>query len=154
MELDPRLNAFRPDLADARLREKVKADRYAEGISMQIAAPLASLRRQPRSDSRQVTQGLMGERITVFENRGGWAWGRLERDFYVGYVAAEALTEHLSQPTHRVAVPATLAYPQADVKSQPAEFVPLNAQVAVTGSEGKFARLADGRFLHAAHLKP
>jgi cell wall-associated NlpC family hydrolase len=153
-ELDPRLHAFRPDLADRRLESLVKAERYADGTLMQIAAPLAALHRQPRFDAMQVTQALMGERLRVFENREDWAWGRLERDGYVGYLAAEALSEELTAPTHRVAVPASFAYPASDLKSQPAVMLPMNAMLAVAGGDEKFAHLADGRFVFARHLKP
>ncbi len=153
-ELDPRLNAFRPNLADRRLQSRVKAERYADGTLMQIAAPLASVHRQPRFDAMQVSQALMGEKLRVFESREGWAWGRLERDGYVGYVASDALSERLTEPTHRIAVPATFAYPAPDLKSQPAVMLPMNAMVAVTGGDEKYARLANGRFIFARHLKP
>jgi cell wall-associated NlpC family hydrolase len=152
-EPDPRLHAFRPDLADRRLQSQVKAKRYADGTMMEVAAPLAGIHRQPRFDAPQVTQALMGEKFRVFESREGWAWGRLERDGYVGYVAAEALSDELTEPTHRVAVPATFAYPAPDLKSQPAVMLPMNAMMAVTGGDKKYA-LAGGRFVFARHLKP
>jgi len=153
-ELDPRLHAFRPDLADRRLQRLVKAERYADGALMQIAAPLASLRRQPRFDAMQVTQVLMGETMRIFENREGWAWGRLERDGYVGYLAADALSAEPTAPTHRVAVPASFAYPAPDLKSQPAMMLPMNAMLTIAGGDEEFTRLADGRFVFARHLKP
>ncbi|MGQ0486072.1 MAG: C40 family peptidase [Hyphomicrobiales bacterium] len=153
-ELDPRLHAFRPDLADRRLKSQVKAERYADGTMMEIAAPLASIHRQPRFDAMQVTQALMGEKLRVFESREGWAWGRLERDGYVGYLAADAMSDTLSEPTHRIAVPATFAYPAPDLKSQPAVMLPMNAMIAVAGGDEKYARLAGGRFVFARHLKP
>jgi cell wall-associated NlpC family hydrolase len=153
-EPDPRFHAFRPDLADRRLQPLVKAERYADGALMQIAAPLASLHRQPRFDAMQVTQALMGEKLRVFESREGWAWGQLERDNYVGYLAADALSDELASPTHRVAVPATFAYPAPDLKSQPAVMLPMNAMLTVAGGGEQFARLADGRFVFARHLKP
>jgi cell wall-associated NlpC family hydrolase len=102
----------------------------------------------------QVTQALMGEKVRVFESREGWAWGQLERDGYVGYVAAGALSERATEPTHRIAVPASFAYPAPDVKSQPAVMLPMNALVAVAGGDAEYARLADGRFVFARHLKP
>lgn len=153
-KLDPRLHAFRPDVADRRLKSRVRAERYADGTMMEIAAPLAGVHRQPRFDSMQVTQALMGEKIRVFESREGWAWGQLERDGYVGYVAADALSERLTEPNHRIAVPATFAYPAPDLKSQPAVMLPMNAMVTVAGGDEKYARLADGRFVFARHLKP
>lgn len=151
---DPRLNAWRPDLADARLKSLVESDRFAEGHVMQVSEPLVGLRREPRAGSRQVSQALMGERVRVFVVEEGWAWGQLEADGYVGYLAAHALSSDIIEPTHRIAVPSTWAYPEPDLKSQPAIQVTMNAAVAITGGEGKFSRLADGRFVFTAHLKP
>ena len=36
MPLDPRLNAFRPDLADIRLKDEVDADSFIEGRPCQV----------------------------------------------------------------------------------------------------------------------
>ncbi len=33
----------------------------------------------------------MGERVTVYDEHEGWAWGQLEADGYVGYLPSEAL---------------------------------------------------------------
>ena len=50
-QIDPRLNAFRDDLAAASLRDRVRASRYAEGEVRQIAAPAAPIRVAPRFDA-------------------------------------------------------------------------------------------------------
>ena len=45
MTLDPRLNAFRPDLADEMLRGRIEAERFAAGELYEIAdaiVPIAS----------------------------------------------------------------------------------------------------------------
>jgi cell wall-associated NlpC family hydrolase len=102
----------------------------------------------------QTTQALMGETVRLFEEEEGWAWVQLSRDGYVGYVNGNALSPDVTEPTHRVAVPSTYLYPEADLKTQPALAVPLNAQLTVRGSAGAFSRLADGRFVYTAHLKP
>src|SRR5687768_11578223 len=61
MPLDPRLNAYRPDLADKRLADKVSAARYSQGQPHTVTAGLIDVRSQPRSDAGQTTQALMGE---------------------------------------------------------------------------------------------
>jgi cell wall-associated NlpC family hydrolase len=153
-KLDSRLHAFRPDLADSRLAGRVASVRYAEGRVMQVAAPLVTVHKSPSSEAMQLTQALMGERLHVFDEQEGWAWVQLDADCYVGYVSANALTPALTEATHRVAVPATFLYPAANLKTQPAIAVTLNARLCATGTEGKFLKLADGHFVYADHVTP
>ena len=152
-ELDPRLNAIRPDAADARLAAQVERPRYLEPVERQIVAASTSLRREPRSDSRQDSELLHGERVRVFEETPeGWAWVQLVADSYVGWCASEALGA-VEAPTHRVAPLRTYVYPGPDLKLPPLMQLSINALVAVAGEEGKFARTGAG-FIYAAHLMP
>ena len=152
-QVDPRLNAYRADLADARLAGRVEAARFSEGSLMRVVGAIVPVQRAPRFDARQVTQALMGENIRVFDIHEGWAWGQLQRDGYTGYLAADALVAAEAQLTHRIAVPSTFIYPEPDLKSRPATAVTMNARVAVSSGDEKFARLANGGFVFAAHLK-
>src|SRR6185295_10780756 len=152
--LDPRLHAFRADLADICLKGSIEAARFAEGALRQVSAPVAAMHREPRADAIQTTQALLGERGRVFESREGWAWAQLETDGYVGYIAEANLSASMVEPTHRVAVLSTFLFPVADIKSQPATPIPMNAKVAAIGKDGRFAKLASGGFIIASHLKP
>ena len=152
-ELDKRLHAYRPDLADRRLRGRVNSGQFVEGRPMQVMDPLIPVHKEPRFDAMQVSQALMGETLRVFDVQEGWAFVQLERDGYVGYVSADALSAEVAEPTHRVAVPSTFMLPAPDVKSQPAAIVTMNAAVAVTGGDEKFAHLSTGRFVCWQHLK-
>jgi cell wall-associated NlpC family hydrolase len=152
--LDPRLNAYRTDLADAALAGRVKAERFVEPRLMQVVEPVVSVHAAPRFDAMQITQALMGETVKLFQEEEGWAFVQLAADGYVGYVNGNAMSPRMVTPTHRVAVPATLLYPEPNLKSQPAVHLTLNAQVAVTGESAGFSQLADGRFVFTAHLKP
>jgi len=154
MTIDPRLNAIRPDIADARLAASAGDARLVEGVLKEVAVPLLSLHREPRFDARLDTQALMGERVRVFDTREGWAWLQLESDFYVGYAALDDLSDGPSAPTHRVAVPSTFMFPAPDIKSQPAVTLTLNAKLRVLRQDERFAHLANGRFVVARHLKP
>jgi cell wall-associated NlpC family hydrolase len=153
-KLDPRLNACRPDIADASLIGKVEAKRFVQPRLMQLAEPHVSLHSAPRFDAMQVTQALMGETVRLFDEKEGWAWVQLAADGYVGYVNGNALSARIVTPTHRVAVPATFIYPEPNLKSQPAIPLTLNAQLGVTGESGAFSQIAGGRFVFTAHLKP
>jgi cell wall-associated NlpC family hydrolase len=153
-DLDPRLHALRPDMADAALVGRVTAPRFVEARMAQVTGPLVSLRKSPRFDAMQVTEALHGETVKVFDEQEGWAWVQLVRDGYVGYVNANALSSALTEITHRVAVPSTFLYPAASLKSQPAEAITLNAAVAVISEANGFSQVADGRFVFSAHLCP
>jgi cell wall-associated NlpC family hydrolase len=152
--LDPRLNAVRPDLADVRLEGRASSPRYVSGEARQVSSPVLAVHKEPRFDSMQVTQLLLGERVRVFDAREGWAWIQAERDSYVGYVAADDLSDAALEPTHRVAVPTTLLFPAPDIKSQPVVVLTMNAQLAVASIDDRFARLRSGRCAIASHLKP
>jgi cell wall-associated NlpC family hydrolase len=153
-KLDPRLNAIRSDLADARLGAAAGTARLTNGEVRVVAAPVLSLHREPRFDARIDTQALLGERVRVFETREGWAWLQLEKDGYVGYAALDDLAQPAAPPTHRVAVPSTFMFPAPDIKAQPPVTVTMNAEVAVLREDERFAHLANGRFIVARHLKP
>jgi cell wall-associated NlpC family hydrolase len=150
--LDPRLNAFRPDLADARLSGKIEAQSFVSGDPADIAVPVTGLHRQPQTQSMMMTQALLGERMAIFERKDGWAWGQLEGDGYVGYLPEAALAPVDAEPTHRVAVPLSFLYPAADLKSQPTRPAYLNSRLRVTEEGVKWSRLADGRFAFSRHL--
>ena len=154
MKLDHRLNATRPDLADARLKGHVEAEAFVEPARMQVIEPVISVHKAPRFDAMQLTQALMGETVKVFSHEEGWAWVQLERDGYVGYVNSNALSREIAAPTHRVAVPSTFFYPEPNLKTQPVITVTMNAMVTVTDGDEKFARLTSGRFVFRNHLKP
>lgn len=153
-KLDPRLNAIRPDLADARLKGQVEAAEFAEPTRMQVIEPVVPVQKSPRFDAMQLTQALLGETVKVFSHEEGWAWVQLERDGYVGYVNSNALSPDMTAPTHRIAVPSTFLYPEPNLKTQPVIAVTMNAMVTVVGGDEKFARLSNGRFAFAKHLKP
>jgi cell wall-associated NlpC family hydrolase len=117
MTLDPRLNAFRPDVADVALKGKVEAARFIAGTPRRVVAPSAPLKRAPRNDAPLASEILRGEIFTVFEDTPeGWSWGRLETDRYVGYVPTDALAGVAPEPTHRIAALRAFIYPGPDMK--------------------------------------
>jgi cell wall-associated NlpC family hydrolase len=151
-KLDTRLNAFRSDLADETLRGKVEAAHFVKGFPHQITTPIAAILKRSEADAPQTSQALMGETCLVFENKNGWAWVKLNRDHYVGYINAAALTAQITPPTHKVIVPSTLIYPKPDLKTSPVQFIMRNAEVCVTAIHGNYAELKSGGFVSAKHL--
>lgn len=154
MTLDPRVNAFRGGLADARLEGSVEAVRFVTGEPGEIVAAATAVRREPRPDAMRTTEALMGERVAVFERADGWLWAQLLADGYVGYVEESAVGEGAGAATHRVAVPLTYIYPQANLKSEPASPVFLNSMLRVEAVDETWARLDRGGFVFSRHLRP
>lgn len=153
-DLDSRLHAFRPDLADVKLRGRVSAKRFAEGVAMEVVVPIAALRRDVAATAMQTTQALFGERLLAFEVAGDWVWCQLSRDGYVGYIAKSTVSADLTSATHRVSVPATFLYPLPDIKSQPPNSLPMNARLAIVESDEKFSKLSNGQHVFTNHIRP
>lgn len=150
--LDRRLTPARADLAAAYLKGRVTAERYVEGVAMEVKDCVVDLRREPRPDAAVDTQALYGERVTVYDEEEGWAWAQLSRDGYVGWIAANTLWRELSRPTHRVSVPRSFIYPGASIKLPPIGALPLGAEVAVAEERDAFYVTGDGGFVYRPHL--
>src|SRR5260370_11431433 len=86
--LDPRVNAYRDDLADARLRGRVGARRFVEGRAAWVTAGLAPVKAAPAPSAEIGTFYHYGEELLIFDEAGGPAWGQSLFDCYVGYGAA------------------------------------------------------------------
>jgi len=158
-DLDPRLHAFRPDLADASLRGSVAAARFVDGRRCHVVAPAAPLRRASAANATLDTEILMGEIFTVFElTPKGRAWGQLATDGYVGYVPAAALATAAQAPTHQVSALRTFVFSAPNIRAAPLGVVSFGAQVAVTReseTDGvRFLGLPGRGWVGARHLAP
>ena len=148
---DPRLTPARPDLADIRLRGLVEAERYVAGQARRVAVPTAPLRRVPRPEAGFETEAVMGDAITFYEAKDGFAFVQLDRDGYVGYLPEGALGPAEPAPTHRVTALRSFLYPAADMKRPNLGHLSLGASVAAEEREGDFFRLASGGYVFADH---
>ncbi len=155
---DSRLHAFRPDLADLRLKGEVAADRFVAGRPARVSAVVADVRKAPRPDSGLNTQLLLGDDVLVFEEVEGFAWLQSERDGYVGYVAAGDLSPRGAEPTHVVVATRTFIYPGPDMKLPRTGALSIGSWVSVTGQAETrgthYALLPSGEAVVAQHLAP
>lgn len=155
---NPRLHAFRSDLADIRLRDAVIAERYVAAEPARISTPVADLRRNPDPKAGLDTQLLLGDAVSVFERRDGWAWVQAEADGYVGYVEERGLTSDVAEPTHVVTAPRSFVYPGPDLRFSMVRALSIGSRVTIAGeAETRGTRyfvLADGTAMIAGHLKP
>lgn len=157
-QLDRRLNAYRPDLADSRLAGEVDADRYVDGEVFHVSVPVACVHMAPDAASGMDTQFLHGEQLRVFDRRNGWAWVQGERDSYVGYVPESSIVEGGFSPTHIVCVPRTFVYPEPDLKRRALRAHSMGALVRVVDDievrGTRYAILDDDRAMILRHLRP
>lgn len=156
--LDRRLNAYRPDLADTRLAGRIEADRFVEGETSWIAAPVADLRREPDRDTVIEHQLLLGEEVRMFERRDGWAWLQCQRDRYVGWTREENLSPDIKPPTHVVRAPRTFVYPGPDLKLPVRHALSMGSFIRPLGraeTRGtKYLTLENGDAIIARHARP
>ncbi|HYC05173.1 MAG TPA: NlpC/P60 family protein [Azospirillaceae bacterium] len=152
--LDPRIHAYRPDLAAATLKGQVEAERFVDGIPCQVRAGFVTLAERPAPDSRQSSQLLFGEVFTALEEKDGWVWGQNATDGYVGYLRIEALDMEVQEPTHRVTALRGYLFPEPDLKSPFLDVLSLASPVTVVGERDGYAELAGGGWLYAKQLEP
>lgn len=156
--LDPRLNAYRSDLADERLAGRVEAARFVAGERQRIVAPVADLLAAPRRDSAMDAQLLLGDAILVFERRGGWVWAQAERDCYVGWLREEDVGQMDDEPRHVVRAPRSFVYAGPDLKLPRTACHSMGAAIRVVGhveTRGtRYAVLPSGEAMIASHLRP
>lgn len=153
-KLDPRIHAYRADLADERLVHQVEAERYIPGDEAHVHRDSVPLFSQPTFDGELQTEALFGEAVRIFEIRDGWAWGQILTDDYVGYLPLEGLSPGQLKPTHHVSNLRTFIYEEANLKSPPIALVSMMSPVAVIGQEGEFSELADKGYIYSSHLAP
>lgn len=151
--LDPRLHAYRDDLADERLRGTVTARRFVEGRPARVVSGRAAVRRAANPSAPLDTFYCYGEPILVFEETGNWAWCQSLDDGYVGYAERKQIAlGAAADPTHFVATMGSYLYEQPDMKSPVVDFLPRHSAVIVAESGivtrgTDYARLDTGGFL-------
>ena len=155
---DKRLHAFRPDLADARLKGQITADRFVAGSPARIVAPVADMLAEPRPDAGLNTQLVRGDGVIVFEEAEGWAWVQADRDGYVGYVSGGFLGPKADEPTHVVSAPRSFLYPGPDLRFPRFGELSLGSLVTVKNfaeTRGtRYALLSTGEAMISGHLRP
>ncbi len=149
--LDRRFTPARPDLAAETLKGVVEARNFVAGEMKQVASFTAPLRSAPAGDQGYETEALYGERVCVFEDSEGWAWGQLEGDRYVGYLPSAMLRDPEPAATHRLKVLRSFFYPGPSMKLPISGTLPMGGEVFVQRIEGDFAVTADG-YIWADHL--
>ena len=152
--LDPRLHAYRADLADAGLQGQVEAARFTEGQPARVVRGAVDLRRRPDTALGIDTQLLHGEAVTCFEVKDDWAWVQSRRDGYVGYLPAAALGEAGPPATHQVGALRTFCYPEPDMKTPVLDALSLTSPLCLVEEREGYGRLDTGGWVFLGHVRP
>lgn len=156
INLDPRIFAYRSDLAAQSLYGRVNAPKYVAGEKRQIARPAVAMRKTPEAQAGLETEALFGETLKVYDEQAGWAWVQLDRDNYVGYLPADALTPNIVEATHWVKTNGTFVYPEPNIKAPPILHLSLTSEVALKNPDmaqrDMFCELAGGGYVLSRHL--
>lgn len=146
--LDRRVNAYREDLAEARLRGQVRAAAYVEGAPGRIVAARAPILAAPNDDATRISEAVFGEALTCLENRDGWAWVKMAHDGYVGYVRSTALGEQATTASHRIIAPRALLFSEPNLKAPIRGWLPLAAVTGIQDESGDYRQVANGFWTH------
>ena len=151
MVLDPRLNAWRKDIADIDLADRLFAPHYAEALTRACGVIPAMVRSEPSDDAEAVSQLLPGEEFAVLDISGGWAWGYCRLDHRVGYVEAIELAAPL-ETTHIVIEAQAPVQAGSDPLSAALSFLPMGSRLHgnVQGAVLEF----EGGFIPLSYLRP
>ena len=156
--LDRRLNAFRPDLADRRLEGQIEATRFTDGHKAQVCVPVLDMRNAPDANAGLDTQLLLGDVVTLFDEKNGFAWVQSKADDYVGYVPASGLATPGSATTHIITVSRSFLYAEADMKRPMRTALSLGNKLVITGTTktrgSTYSLLENGEAVMSQHLRP
>ena len=152
-QLDPRLNAYREDLAAASLQDRIRVPRYAEGELRQVAAPAAPIRVAPRFDAPLATEALSRRAAHGLRVSRGLGLGPASRRWLCRLHIRGLPVGVAEENTHRVSARLTYLYPAPDMKRPPITKLSFSCTVAPVGVlEGRFVELSRGGFIFADHL--
>ena len=149
---DKRLLAARPDLAASHLKGQVEAQHFVEGEVCSVARGRTPLRARPSDDALQDSELLMGETVSVYERKNGWAWLQAKTDSYVGYARETALGP-VTEADARIVLPLAPLLSAPDAKSPLRDLLPLNAKLKSGTRHGDFVETEAG-FVHGKALAP
>lgn len=126
--LDPRIHAWRKDIADIALAGRLFAPHYAAPLVRDCGLLPTPVRLEPSDEAEMVSELLPGEKFAVVDLTAGWAWGYSLLDHRVGYVEAIELADPL-EPTHIVVEPTAPIQTCGDPLSPPLATLPMGSRL-------------------------
>lgn len=152
--LDPRVDAFRPDLADAGLAGRVDSAHLAEPVVLRCNVARSTVHLNPVPTAEACSELLFGEMFNAVERGPDWLWGWCQHDHYVGYVRAAEYEIGQLEATHRVSARSAPLFLDPGIKHNVSEHLPLGALLSLVAADDAFFQDAALRFVHRRHVVP
>ncbi len=156
--LDPRIAAWREDLADYALADLVAVPHYVKPVEM-VALRQVPVLTADRRDAAAASELLPGERFALLDSGHGFGWGYCLHDRYVGHVALDALAPAAAEDafTEGMIGPGdALLFAQPYIKAEVIAALPMGSRLGWEAHDERFVVIASGphagRFLHRRHL--
>jgi len=131
VNFDPRLYAYRADVADIALKGRVKAKKFISPQKRRVFAPVADIYARGGEENCLISQLLMGDEVYVFDKKNGFSFIQSVKDSYVGYMKDAFIGDDESNLTHYVRARSSFLYPKADLKSTPVQALSLGTKVGI-----------------------
>ncbi|WP_282092096.1 NlpC/P60 family protein [Epibacterium ulvae] len=121
------------------------------GQRASVCTPVADLLRAP--DGARDRQLLLGESVTLYDQRNGYAFVQAEKDGYVGYLRSDDIGPYHTV-THQIQAPMTHVYSAPDFKSPERKTLSQGSLLTVVPSSETNARFAEtsAGFVPRAHI--
>lgn len=157
--LDPRDHAWRHDLADIALADRIAVPNYAVPAIMRVAPASVVLTTGHDPASTAASELLHGEAFAVLDSFDGIAWGYGLHDGYVGHVPLAALAPADERaPDAMVGPHDALLFAEPSIKARVLGLLPMAARIAVQDAGEGFCMVRagphQGSFVHRRHLLP
>lgn len=125
-----------------------------------VASEYTPLLSSPELRGAQQTELVHGQGFEVHAEQGDWVFGRAgplipgyPREGYVGWVAAKALGDLQSTPTHFVTHISAPVFSRADLKSHIVMSLPLGARISVMLETGNYYQIGAGAYVSRLHVR-
>ena len=151
LNLDPRVHAYRRDIADVALAGKVISSHYARPLPRACGSRATFVWPTPEATGEAVSELLPGEGFAVVEYTGPWAWGYCTADHRVGYVGA---LERIAppSPTHIVCEAKVPVCADGSIGATTLAMMPMGAQQ--TGHEEGACLMSEIGCVPMSHVRP
>jgi hypothetical protein len=148
--LDPRVHAFRHDIADVALAGDVISSHYAKALPRACGSRATFVWPQPAAEGDPASELLPGESFCVLEYTGPWAWGYCAADHRVGYVEAIELMDPMGA-THVVCEAKVPVFADSHIEATRLACMPMGARLL--GHEEGACLMSDIGCVPLSHLR-
>ncbi len=131
---------------------------FIEPSSQYLAVARCFLRAEPNEEAEVVSELIYGERVKVFDREDQFVRVAREKDNYLGWLAIAALSHHIPQASHQIAVPRAHAFTAAKVASAIKMELSLGAILQVIKEENNWSEVLLAKnqkaYVRSSLLKP